>query len=76
VLNPELWAELLRLCSEHEVMFEWVKGHAGNFENERCDQFAHQAAQQGDLLNDEGYEAALATSANSGLQQELPNMTP
>ena len=39
-LNPELWEELLRLCDIHEVEINWVKGHAGHPENERCDRLA------------------------------------
>jgi ribonuclease HI len=42
--NPDLWAKLLDLCDTHEVRFNWVKGHAGNKENERCDQLATQAS--------------------------------
>lgn len=39
-LNPDLWEELLRLIEFHEVTVEWVKGHAGHPENERCDALA------------------------------------
>lgn len=39
-LNPDLWEELLRLCDIHEVTINWVKGHAGHPENERCDRLA------------------------------------
>ena len=45
-LNPELWAELLDLCEKHEVTVNWVKGHAGHPENERCDRLAVAAAQK------------------------------
>ena len=38
--NPELWEELLRLCETHRVTFEWVKGHAENPYNNRCDALA------------------------------------
>ena len=51
-LNPDLWERLLQLLSRHEVSFEWVKGHAGNEENERCDFLAVQAAKQEALLED------------------------
>ncbi|MEN9251514.1 MAG: ribonuclease HI [Thermostichales cyanobacterium HHBFW_bins_127] len=54
--NPDLWEELLRLCGQHQVEFIWVKGHAGNPENERCDQLALQAAQQNNLPPDPGWE--------------------
>lgn len=39
-LNPELWEELLSLIEKHEVKIEWIKGHAGHPENERCDELA------------------------------------
>ena len=39
-LNAELWSELLDLLEQHEVQFEWIKGHAGHPENERCDKLA------------------------------------
>ena len=39
-LNPDLWDELLQLLSVHEVEINWVKGHAGHPENERCDELA------------------------------------
>jgi len=55
-LNPDLWERLLTLCDRHNVQFVWVKGHAGNPGNERCDQLATQAAARTDLPSDEGYE--------------------
>lgn len=39
-LNSDLWQELLDLLDRHEVTFNWVKGHAGHPENERCDTLA------------------------------------
>ena len=39
-LNPDLWDELLNLLNLHEVEINWVKGHAGHPENERCDKLA------------------------------------
>jgi ribonuclease HI len=53
--NPDLWQQLLDLCSHHQVTFRWVKGHAGHPENERCDQLAVAAAQSADLPVDGGY---------------------
>ena len=55
--NPDLWGTLLKLCEDHDVELEWVKGHAGNPENERCDELANEAARQPDLPSDEGYGA-------------------
>ncbi len=39
-LNPDLWEKLLELLKIHDVTIEWVKGHAGHPENERCDELA------------------------------------
>ena len=56
-VNPDLWGRLLDLCGKHEVEFRWVRGHAGDRENERCDQLAVQAAHGNDLPADDGYES-------------------
>ena len=39
-LNPDLWEELLQLTQRHEVHYHWVKGHAANPKNNRCDELA------------------------------------
>lgn len=54
--NPDLWALLLDLCEEHEVKFEWVKGHSEHPENERCDELAVVASQGKDLPADHAFE--------------------
>ncbi len=41
-LNPDLWEKLLELIKIHKVKINWVKGHAGHPENERCDRLAVQ----------------------------------
>ena len=56
-VNPDLWGKLLELCDTHEVEFRWVRGHAGDVENERCDQLPVQAASEKELPADEGYES-------------------
>ena len=56
-VNPDLWGRLLDQCNKHEVEFRWVRGHAGDLENERCDQLAVQAAHGKDLPLDDGYES-------------------
>jgi len=55
-LNVDLWERLLALCAQHQVEFEWVRGHAGQAENERCDSLSMQALRQSGLPADEGYE--------------------
>lgn len=39
-LNPDLWQRLLELNQKHQVTYHWVKGHADNPYNNRCDQLA------------------------------------
>ena len=55
--NPDLWKRFLVILRRHQVKFNWVKGHAGNVYNEKCDQLAVEAAESGDLLIDDGFEA-------------------
>jgi ribonuclease HI len=59
VPNADLWEKMLNLCDKHNVKFNWVRGHSGNKENERCDQLARQAALGFDLAIDSVYEAKL-----------------
>ena len=54
-LNVDLWEKLLPLLEKHEVSLFWVKGHADNVENERCDQLARRAIENHMLLIDEKY---------------------
>ena len=56
-VNPDLWGMLLDLCDKHEVEFRWVRGHADDPDNERCDQLANQAVLRKDLPIDKGYES-------------------
>ena len=39
-LNPDLWEILLDLTEKHELRYHWVKGHAENPKNNRCDELA------------------------------------
>ncbi len=45
VLNQDLWLKLDALISKRRVRFNWVKGHAGNKFNERCDELARAEAE-------------------------------
>jgi len=40
VKNPDLWMQLLPLLETHKVSFVWIKGHAENEHNNRCDEMA------------------------------------
>lgn len=54
--NKDLWVKFYNLYKEHQIKFVWVKGHADNAFNNRCDVLATTAADGGNLLVDEGYE--------------------
>ena len=45
-INPDLWDRLLQLTSIHKMEYNWVKGHAGHPENERCDKMAVEVYQK------------------------------
>jgi len=68
--NPDLWKRFLSIYRKHSVKFTWVKGHADNPLNERCDRLAVAAGagavQQGiQLPKDEGYVSENADADNS-----------
>ena len=52
VKNQLLWKRMLKAMEPHEVKFQWIKGHAGHPENERCDTLATTAADSKNLLVD------------------------
>ena len=54
--NKDLWMEYHRLAKDYSIKFIWVKGHAENIYNIRCDELATDAADGNNLLIDEGYE--------------------
>ena len=54
--NSDLWIRFLKTYRSHVVSFIWIKGHADNKENERCDFLAVQAAESECLISDEWYE--------------------
>lgn len=56
VANVDLWQRLLVAKEPHAVNFHWVRGHAGNAQNERCDELATRAADGLGRIVDEGYE--------------------
>jgi ribonuclease HI len=57
--NKDLWLRYYELSQNHRIKFKWVRGHAANAYNNRCDLLATAAADGEILLNDEGYEAEL-----------------
>jgi ribonuclease HI len=75
--NVDLWEQLLDLCNKHKVQFKWVRGHAGNTENERCDQLARQNALKLNLPPDMAYEKgrtkAMIPSDFFNLPKKIPD---
>lgn len=57
--NVDLWKQYLQVHSKHKIKFVWVKGHADNKWNNRCDELATAAADSRQWLVDEGYERGL-----------------
>jgi ribonuclease HI len=57
--NKDLWLRYTELARQHSIRFVWVKGHAENIHNNRCDILATTAADGKDLIIDEGYEYTL-----------------
>jgi ribonuclease HI len=57
--NADLWQRFLRIYPKHLVRFQWVKGHASNLENNRCDELAVAASLGSMLRIDSGYENEL-----------------
>jgi ribonuclease HI len=54
--NKDLWMQYYNLASDYAINFVWVKGHAENLYNNRCDELATAAADGDNLLIDTGYE--------------------
>lgn len=56
--NRDLWMQFHALAQKHRVAFKWVKGHADNPFNNRCDELATTAADGHDLPEDTGFAEA------------------
>lgn len=56
--NVDLWKRFIPLYNTYKPSLQWIKGHAGHPENERCDELAVTAADSANLLVDDGYEAS------------------
>jgi ribonuclease HI len=54
--NKDLWLRYLALHARFQLVFHWIKGHAGHPENERCDYLAVLAAEKGPWLTDTEFE--------------------
>ncbi|AVJ56326.1 ribonuclease HI [Idiomarina sp. OT37-5b] len=56
VKNQDLWQQLDTELQRHTVHWDWVKGHSGHPQNERCDELARAAASGSKLHEDKGYQ--------------------
>ena len=74
-LNPDLWERLLAVCERHDVEFEWVRGHAGNKENECCDRLATHAAEASATEIDSVYESLSSSPSRASGQANLVGWT-
>jgi ribonuclease HI len=63
--NPDLWIRFLKIYRKHKVSFVWIKGHANNKENERCDVLAVEAAESSNLQIDTWYENNISNQGTS-----------
>jgi ribonuclease HI len=54
--NKDLWLMYYKMSKSFSIKIKWVKGHADNIFNNRCDELATTAADGNNLLIDEGYE--------------------
>ncbi len=58
--NKDLWLQYAALAKDYRITFQWVKGHAANVHNNRCDILATTAADGNELLIDDAYEAEVS----------------
>ena len=63
--NHDLWIRFLKIYRKHKVSFVWIKGHADNKENERCDVLAVEAAESSNLQIDTWYENNISNQGTS-----------
>ncbi|WWO99683.1 MAG: ribonuclease HI [Candidatus Dasytiphilus stammeri] len=59
VKNLDLWQRLYKNLNNHDIEWNWIKGHSGNTDNDRCDELAKKAAKS-PSLDDMGYINSIA----------------
>lgn len=57
--NPDLWKRYLKIHAQHQVKFQWIKGHNNHKQNERCDFLAVNASKKVSPQTDTGYEQSI-----------------
>lgn len=61
IRDGDLWERLLALWERHEVAFNWIQGHSGQNEHDRCAALANQWARNTILPIDEGYRSRIGS---------------
>src|SRR6185369_10534521 len=75
-INCDLWGRLLAVISTHqEVKFNWIRGHFGHSENERCDELAIMALNSDHLIEDTVYEENLFNDTGLEINTLITNPT-
>ena len=57
--NPDLWKRYLKIHTQHQINFQWIKGHNNHKQNERCDFLAVNASKKDTPQTDLGYEQSI-----------------
>lgn len=70
--NQDLWQQLAALSANHEVTWEWVRGHDGHPFNERCDKLAKRAAEAGIRAAEERVRAAQQSEEREKKEDVIP----
>lgn len=70
--NQDLWQQLAALSANHEVTWEWVRGHDGHPFNERCDRLAKRAAEAGMRVTEERVRAAQQVEELAKKEKAIP----
>jgi len=70
--NQDLWQQLAALASQHEIVWQWVRGHAGHPFNERCDKLAKRAAAAGMQTGEEDVSAPDPAAELTGDEESIP----
>ncbi|MCM2356950.1 MAG: ribonuclease HI [Geobacteraceae bacterium] len=73
--NQDLWQQLAALSANHEVVWEWVRGHDGHPFNERCDRLAKRAAEAGMRATEESGRAAQQAAELAKKENAIPKAT-
>ena len=70
--NQDLWQKLALLSANHEIRWEWVRGHDGHPFNERCDRLAKRAAEAGMRVTEERLRAAQQAGERERKEEAIP----